>query len=64
MSLRRELAHRRNDQLEVRLLWDPATDAVCVSLTDARTGAGFEVPVGPGQRALDVFNHPFAYAAA
>jgi hypothetical protein len=64
MSELRELAHRRNDQLDVRLLWDPSTDAVCVSLRDSRTGAGFELPVGPGQRALDVFHHPFAYAAA
>jgi hypothetical protein len=64
MSDLRELAHRRNDQLDVRLLWDPSTDSVCVSLRDARTGVGFEVPVGPGQRALDVFHHPFAYAAA
>jgi hypothetical protein len=64
MSDFRELAHRRNDGLDVRLLWDPSTDSVCVSLRDSRTGAGFEVPVGPGQRALDVFHHPFAYAGA
>jgi hypothetical protein len=62
MSELRELAHRRNDGLDVRLLWDPATDSVRVSLHDARTGSGFDVPVGPGQRALDVFHHPFAYA--
>jgi len=59
----RELAHRRTDGLEVRLLWHPDTDSLTVSLADARTGEGFEVPVGPGERALDVFHHPFAYAA-
>ena len=58
----RELAHRRTDGLDVRLLWDPDTDRVTVSLADSRTGEGFEVPVAPGERALDVFNHPFAYA--
>jgi hypothetical protein len=63
MSELRELAHRRNDGLDVRLLWDPATDTVRVTLQDARTGNGFEVPVGHGQRALDVFHHPFAYAS-
>jgi hypothetical protein len=63
MSDLRELAHRRNDGLDVRLLWDPSTDSVCVSLRDSRTGAGFEVPVGPHQRPLDVFRHPFAYVA-
>jgi hypothetical protein len=62
MSDLRELAHRRNDGLDVRLLWDPATDTVRVTLQDARTGSGFEVPVRRGQRALDVFHHPFAYA--
>jgi hypothetical protein len=62
MTQLRELAHRRNDGLEVRLLWDPSSDTVRVSLQDAKSGAGFEVPVLPGQRALDVFHHPFAYA--
>ena len=59
----RELAHRRNDGLDIRLLWNPATDRVLVALQDAKTGEGFEVEVGPGERALDVFHHPFAYAA-
>jgi hypothetical protein len=59
----RELAHRRNDGLDILLLWDSATDRVTVSLQDARTGDGFEIEVGPGERALDVFHHPFAYAA-
>jgi hypothetical protein len=59
----RELAHRRNDGLDIRLLWDPATDRVSVALQDGKTGEGFEVEVGQGERALDVFHHPFAYAA-
>lgn len=59
----RELAHRRTDGLDVRLLWEPETDRVSVALMDARTGDGFEVPVAAGERPLDVFHHPFAYAA-
>jgi hypothetical protein len=59
----RELAHRRNDGLDIRLLWDSATDKVMVALHDARTGDGFEVEVASNERALDVFHHPFAYAA-
>jgi hypothetical protein len=59
----RELAHRRNDGLDIRLLWDSAADRVTVSLHDGRTGEGFELDVGPDERALDVFHHPFAYAA-
>ena len=45
----RELAHRRNYGLDIRLLWDSATDRVTVSLNDAKTGDGFEVEVGPGR---------------
>lgn len=59
----RELAHRRNDGLDIRLLWDSTSDRVTVALHDGRTGEGFEVEVGPDERALDVFHHPFAYAA-
>jgi hypothetical protein len=59
----RELAQRRNDGLDIQLLWDSATDRVSVALHDGKTGEGFEVEVGPGERALDVFHHPFAYAA-
>jgi hypothetical protein len=59
----RELAHRCNDGLDIRLLWDSATDRVSVALHDGKTGEGFGVEVGPGERALDVFHHPFAYAA-
>jgi hypothetical protein len=59
----RELAQRRNDGLDIRLLWDSTTDRVSVALHDGKTGEGFEVEVGRGERALDVFHHPFAYAA-
>jgi hypothetical protein len=58
----RELDHRINDGLEVRMLWDPGEDRVTVAVTDHKTGDMFEVEVGPGERALDVFHHPFAYA--
>jgi hypothetical protein len=58
----RELDHRVNDGLEVRLLWDPGEDRVLVAVADHKNGDMFEVEVGPGDRALDVFHHPFAYA--
>jgi hypothetical protein len=58
----RELAHRRNDGLDVRLLWHPADDRVTVQIADARTGEAFELEVGRDERAMDVFHHPFAYA--
>jgi hypothetical protein len=59
----RELAHRRNDGIDVTMLWDSASDQVTVSVNDAKSGEAFEILVAPGERALDVFHHPFAYAA-
>jgi hypothetical protein len=34
-----------------------------VSVADARTDDAFDVVVAPGERALDVFHHPYAYRA-
>jgi hypothetical protein len=58
----RELAHRRSCGIDVRLIWDPAGDEVTVEVRDGDAPA-LVVPVG--ERApLDVFRHPYAYAAA
>ena len=54
----RELAHRRTDGLDVRLLWEPGTDRVSVSLMDAKTGDGFEVSVVNG-RLKGMMEHQF-----
>jgi hypothetical protein len=61
-SSHRELNHRSNDGIDVWLLWDPGTDSVSVRVADAKAGANFEIPVKARHRAMDVFNHPFAYA--
>ena len=58
-----ELAYRANDGIYVTMSWDSATDRVTVSVADAKTDDAFEVVVLPGERALDVFHHPFAYRA-
>ena len=58
----RELAIRESDGLNVVLLWRPGEDAVTVTVTDERTGDRFQLSV-EGDRALDAFYHPFAYAA-
>jgi hypothetical protein len=63
-SLTRELDHRISDGIEVRLLWRPHDDAVIVAVLDGRTGEGFSIVVEDGERALDIFHHPYAYAAA
>ena len=58
----RELAHRDNDGIEVVLFWNELTNDLTVSVSDQRTGAYFELAAEP-ERALDVFEHPYAYAA-
>jgi hypothetical protein len=59
----RELAHRATDGLEIVLLWHEASGRLTVSVSDERTGDYFELEAGANE-ALDVFEHPFAYAAA
>jgi hypothetical protein len=58
----RELAARESDGIHVVLLWHPRDNALTVSVEDERAGDHFEISVAPDQ-ALDVFHHPFAYAA-
>jgi len=45
-----------------RVALPPGSDELTVSVEDARVGHRFELAVAPA-RALDAFNHPFAYAA-
>jgi hypothetical protein len=58
----RELDRRAGDGIDVRLLWRPHDDRAIVAVSDSKTGASFTIEVRDGQRALDVFHHPFAYA--
>jgi hypothetical protein len=59
----RELDHRSNDRIDVRLLWRERDDRVIVTVADGKTGERFTVDVTEGESAFDVFHHPFAYAA-
>jgi len=59
----RELDCRISDGIYVRLLWHSAGGHVSVAVEDTKTGEMFEVPVGDDERPLDVFHHPYAYAA-
>jgi hypothetical protein len=36
---------------------------VSVAVNDTKTGEAFELPVLEGEPALEVFHHPYAYAA-
>jgi hypothetical protein len=57
----RELAYRVSDGVRVRLLWHPATNRVTVQVVDESLDESFEFEA-PRDRALDAFEHPFAYA--
>ena len=59
----RELDRRQSDGIDVRLLWNETDDLVMVAVSDAKSGDAFELRAPP-QRALDVFHHPYAYAAS
>ncbi len=58
-----ELDRRANDGIDVRLLWDRRDDRVLVAVDDAKTRDAFTVEVRDRRKALEVFHHPFAYAA-
>lgn len=57
----RELHSRSGDGIHVRLLWSQHDERVAVAVDDTKTGDAFAIEVRKGQRALDVFHHPFAY---
>ena len=59
---RRELAHRSTNGIEVTLLWTESTNTVAIAVLDTHSGEELEFEVN-GSRALDAFNHPYAYAA-
>jgi antirestriction protein ArdC len=60
--LTRELDHRYSDGIDVRLLWNQHDNRVFVTVNDAKTEEAFTIEVREGERAMDVFQHPFAYA--
>jgi hypothetical protein len=57
-----ELMSREANGISVSLLWNRHEDSVVVCVFDASTDTSFELDVEDA-RPLDVFNHPYAYAA-
>jgi hypothetical protein len=58
-----ELDRRTHDGIDVALLWRKRDNGILVSVADAKTGSAFQLEVRDGEQALDVFHHPYAYAA-
>jgi hypothetical protein len=57
-----ELAYRTTDGIDVTLLWSREDNSLTVVVNDSHSGEQLLVPVG-GDSPLDVFHHPYAYAA-
>ena len=58
-----ELDYRTADGVEVALLWHAGGNFLSVVVSDARIGELFELVLDERDDAMDVFHHPYAYAA-
>ena len=61
---RTELASRESNGVTVQLFWSRETNLVTVAVSDSAKGDYFELVLDEHDRALDVFEHPYAHAAA
>jgi hypothetical protein len=64
VTWRTELMSRESSGVTVSLLWSRATNLVTVAVADAASDDYFELVLNEDEPALEVFNHPFAHAAA
>ncbi|HEU5213219.1 MAG TPA: hypothetical protein VFU10_10650 [Gaiellaceae bacterium] len=55
---------RESNGITVKLLWSRSTNLATVTVADAANDDYFELVLDEHDRALDVFHHPFAHAAA
>ena len=59
----RELTSRMSGTDQIRLLWRQEDGLLWVTVRDSRTGETFCIDVREHEPPLDVFQHPYAYAA-
>ena len=57
-----ELARREGGGIQVSLFWSREDNTLSVVVRDNRTSDEFSIAAEPAE-AMDVFRHPFAYAA-
>ena len=60
--MKKELAYRENNGIAVTLFWHSGTQRLSVVVHDWLNGDWFELKAG-AENAMDVFQHPYAYAA-
>jgi hypothetical protein len=58
-----ELGSRSGNGVDVALLWQQCDNTAIVVVVDHRTGEEFVLDVHENDNALDMFHHPYAYAA-
>lgn len=61
---RAELAVREQDGITVTLFWVRGTQLLVVAVADWKNSHSFELVLEGDERPLDVFHHPYAYAAS
>ena len=59
----KELASRSTGTADVVLFWSKRTHRAAVAVDHNATGDHFELIVGAADDPLDLFEHPYAYAA-
>ena len=57
------LALRHSGTADIALFWSKRRHRAAVYVEDGGTGEHFELPVEAGENALDVYEHPYAYAS-
>lgn len=58
-----ELSSRSESGIDVALLWRRCDNSAIVVVVDRNTGGAFFLDVDENDNALDMFHHPYAYAA-
>ena len=58
-----ELSSRSENGIDVALLWRRCDNSAIVVVVDRNTGEAFFLDVDEKDNALDMFHHPYAYAA-
>ena len=58
-----ELSSRSANGIDVALIWQHHDNTAVVVVVDQRSGENLVLDVGDDDNALDIFNHPYAYAA-
>jgi hypothetical protein len=58
-----ELDSRSGNGVDVALLWHQRDNTAVVAVVDHQSGEAFALDVHQNDNALDMFHHPYAYAA-